>query len=178
MQRYFTSLIAELGTRSATALLGGLAPVSEPLREYMRARLSAAPGSDGSFLAEPVFEAIFDWATCDETMDQLAARGLLSRELVRAMNATPEADELREYRFPADRRPFTHQLAAWEQLGRPEPRSVLVTSGTGSGKTECFLVPILDDLAREQARIGRLNGVRALFLYPLNALINSQRDRL
>lgn len=178
MQRYFTSLVEELGTRSATALLGGLAPVSAPLREHLRARLGAAPGLDGSFLAEPVFEAIFDWTTCNETMDQLAARGLLSRELVQAMNATPKAEELKDYRFPADRRPFTHQLEAWEQLKTPEPRSVLVTSGTGSGKTECFLVPILDDLAHEQARSGRMTGVRALFLYPLNALINSQRDRL
>lgn len=178
MQRYFTSLADELTKRSATALLGGLAPVSEPLREHLRAQLSETPGSAGSFLAEPVFEAIFDWKTGDERMDQLAARGLLSRELVEAMDRTPEAKELKDYRFPADRKPFIHQLAAWEQLKEPDPRSVLVTSGTGSGKTECFLVPILDDLAREQSRIGRLNGVRALFLYPLNALINSQRDRL
>lgn len=178
MQRYFTSLVEELSSRSVHALLGAFAPVSQPLREYLRARLSAAPGAEGGFLAEPVFEAIFDWTTCAETMDQLAARGLLSRELVRAMDTTPQAEELRDYRFPASRRPFTHQLAAWEQLKHPEPRSVVVTSGTGSGKTECFLVPILDDLAREQTVRGRLSGVRALFLYPLNALINSQRDRL
>ena len=55
---------------------------------------------------------------------------------------------------------------------------MLVASGTGSGKTECFLVPILENLAREHACAGTLTGVRALFLYPLNALINSQRDRL
>src|SRR5690606_29875117 len=57
----------------------------------------------------------------------------------------------------------------------------VVTTGTASGKTECFLVPILNDLARERARASTpspLVGVRALFLYPLNALINSQRDRL
>ena len=39
-------------------------------------------------------------------------------------------------------------------------------------------MPILDDLVRESATAGQLTGVRALFLYPLNALINSQRDRL
>ncbi len=50
---------------------------------------------------------------------------------------------------------------------------------TASGKTECFLVPILDDLVREFSKNQRpLQGVRALFLYPLNALINSQRERL
>ncbi|WP_410959591.1 DEAD/DEAH box helicase, partial [Salmonella sp. SAL4432] len=58
--------------------------------------------------------------------------------------------------------------------------SVVVTSGTGSGKTECFMVPVLEDLYRElQVKNKKpLIGVRALFLYPLNALINSQRERL
>jgi len=55
---------------------------------------------------------------------------------------------------------------------------VVVTSGTDSGKTEAFLIPILDDLTRAAEREGPLEGVRALFLYPLNALINSQRERL
>ena len=54
-----------------------------------------------------------------------------------------------------------------------------MSSGTGSGKTECFLIPILNDLAREAEQKQQvLTGVRALFLYPLNALIKSQRDRL
>ncbi len=54
----------------------------------------------------------------------------------------------------------------------------MVSSGTESGKTECFLVPILNDLVRARQQQTALTGVRALFLYPLNALINSQRDRL
>lgn len=149
-----------------------------PLRQRLRETLSVPPGEGASFLADPVFEAIFDWESGDATMTDLAAEGLLHRDLVEAM-ATPSGDAaLREYVFPEDRRPFIHQQAAWRQLGGTEARSVLVTSGTGSGKTECFLVPILDHLARERRAQGRLTGVRALFLYPLNALINSQRDRL
>ena len=54
-----------------------------------------------------------------------------------------------------------------------------MTSGTGSGKTECFMVPILNDLYEEFIQEGQsLTGVHALFLYPLNALINSQQERL
>ena len=64
-------------------------------------------------------------------------------------------------------------------LAEPEPQSVLVTSGTGSGKTECFLFPILSDLvAQAQGRREPLEGVQAIMLYPLNALIESQRERL
>ena len=52
-----------------------------------------------------------------------------------------------------------------------------MTSGTGSGKTECFMVPILQDLAFEQDPV-RGSGVEALFLYPLNALMEDQRERI
>lgn len=55
-----------------------------------------------------------------------------------------------------------------------ERRNVVVATGTGSGKTECFLYPILDRLLRESpAELGR-PGVRALLVYPLNALANDQ----
>jgi DEAD/DEAH box helicase domain-containing protein len=56
---------------------------------------------------------------------------------------------------------------------------VLVTTGTGSGKTECFLFPILSDfVAQAQRQREPLEGVQAIMLYPLNALIESQRERL
>lgn len=175
--RYFTSLNQELSRRSSSAVLGALGPVSAPLRARLREVLQAPPGEGASFLADPVFEPMFDPTPSSLTMAGLADEGLLARDLVEAMDAEPEA-ALREYRFPANRKPFLHQEQAWRHLRAEPPRSVLVTSGTGSGKTECFLVPILDDLARAREREGRLTGVRALFLYPLNALINSQRDRL
>ncbi len=51
-------------------------------------------------------------------------------------------------------------------------RNVIVATGTGSGKTECFLYPIIDRLLRD----GDLDtpGVRAILVYPLNALANDQ----
>ncbi len=57
-------------------------------------------------------------------------------------------------------------------------RNVLVASGTGSGKTECYLYPILCHLYSEYLCGGLGDGVRALVLYPMNALANDQRDRL
>ena len=111
-------------------------------------------------------------------MLELAVDDFLAEELVEAMATEAAENRLKEYRFPLDRHPFTHQLAAWRLLKREDPQSVLITSGTGSGKTEGFLVPILDDLVRERTPSQPLCGVRALLLYPLNALINSQRDRL
>jgi ATP-dependent helicase YprA (DUF1998 family) len=57
--------------------------------------------------------------------------------------------------------------------------NVIVATGTGSGKTESFLYPILLHLYREfQARKTLCPGVRALIPYPMNALANDQRERL
>ncbi len=55
-------------------------------------------------------------------------------------------------------------------------------TGTGSGKTECFLMPILGKLAIEAKsageRFGQKTAVRAMVLYPMNALVNDQLGRL
>ena len=49
-----------------------------------------------------------------------------------------------------------------------------MSTGTGSGKTECFLYPLLDTLLKETEPQRREPGVRALLVYPLNALANDQ----
>ncbi|WP_328604508.1 DEAD/DEAH box helicase [Amycolatopsis sp. NBC_00345] len=80
---------------------------------------------------------------------------------------------------PAGFRPHQHQARAFERLstlhGPAEP--TLVTTGTGSGKTESFLLPILDHCARAR-RNGAGNGVKAILLYPMNALAGDQADRI
>ena len=106
--------------------------------------------------------------------------------------------------FPEDRKLFRHQLDAWKASRNGE--AVVVTTGTGSGKTECYLLPVFAHLVEESARwgaplprppsalwwsrrgqtriaqrshdAGRTKAVRALFLYPLNALIEDQLARI
>lgn len=79
--------------------------------------------------------------------------------------------------------PYRHQaeafarLASSTQSGQPRrPEPTLVTTGTGSGKTEAFLFPILDHVLR--ARRAGTPGIKALVLYPMNALANDQASRL
>ncbi len=57
--------------------------------------------------------------------------------------------------------------------------NIVVATGTASGKTESFLYPILFELY-QQYLDGELErtGVRAMILYPMNALANDQRERL
>ena len=77
--------------------------------------------------------------------------------------------------------PYQHQAAS-TRLSLVEGRSLVVMTGTGSGKTECFLLPILGKLASEAEKKGEAFGetaaVRALVLYPMNALVNDQLGRL
>lgn len=173
-----SSLIKDLSARSARAVLSQIGVRSAVLRKYLMDLYAQDPGMPGALLADPVFEAAFGWKTIDGQMADLAREGLLSRDLVSALHKPP-ARYRRDYAFPRSRKPYRHQVDSWRLLLDQEvPQSVLVASGTGSGKTECFLMPVLESLVRERAQIGHLTGVRALFLYPLNALINSQRDRL
>lgn len=171
-----SELITDLSRGSGRAMISQLGLRSAILREHLAGLYSREPGRPGALLADPVFEGAFGWTLADTDMGGLAKTGLLSEELVSAMDQPPRNH--REHAFPRSRKPFEHQEECWKLLLDHDPRSVLVSSGTGSGKTECFLVPILEDLARERAAKGYLDGVRALFLYPLNALINSQRERL
>jgi ATP-dependent helicase YprA (DUF1998 family) len=77
--------------------------------------------------------------------------------------------------------PYQHQADS-VRLSLVEHRSLVVTTGTGSGKTECFLLPILGKLAREAkdkgTEFGKTPAVRAMVLYPMNALVNDQLGRL
>ncbi len=73
--------------------------------------------------------------------------------------------------------PFRHQWQAWQRLsskGRV-PDSTIVTTGTGSGKTECFMYPVLDHALRAVRR-GEA-GIKAIILYPMNALASDQAGR-
>lgn len=76
--------------------------------------------------------------------------------------------------------PYVHQCRALESfIGAG--RDLIVATGTGSGKTESFLMPILASMALEASQRARTWGqpaIRALLLYPMNALVNDQLARL
>lgn len=79
--------------------------------------------------------------------------------------------------LPYERVLYSHQVRAIRKAVKG--RNLVVSTGTGSGKTEAFLIPILNHLLREEEN-GTLAqpGVRAMLLYPMNALANDQMKRL
>lgn len=101
------------------------------------------------------------------SLHQLVDAGLLSASF---------SNLLREDKKQYERPLFLHQEQAIRIANAD--KNMVVTTGTGSGKTECFLYPILDYLLKEEST-GTLNpGVRVLLLYPMNALANDQMQRL
>ena len=73
-----------------------------------------------------------------------------------------------ELPFPA----YTHQAIAYQRLAQAAPQSTLIATGTGSGKTECFLYPLLNYCASQD-----IQGVKAIVIYPMNALATDQAKR-
>src|SRR5262249_51653861 len=102
-------------------------------------------------------------------------RGQTPRELFRELLQT-EPDEGFLRALQVERPLYRHQEQAIR--GAFAGNNVVVATGTGSGKTESFLYPILLHLYQEFLAGSLGPGVRALILYPMNALANDQRERL
>lgn len=153
--------------RMTEAILSMWAPGQEGIQKYFRQVLE-----EEEILSEPVFQGTFPWEAFDQNFGSMPENGLLEEDFVRALDGIQHED----YKFPSNRKPYLHQVKSWEALLKNK-KSIVVTSGTGSGKTECFMIPVLQDLL-QQRKEGHTTGVQALFLYPLNALMNSQQKRM
>ncbi|GAB3481640.1 DEAD/DEAH box helicase [Marinomonas epiphytica] len=169
MAGYFSTLKQQANSRAKEATLSVLGINKPNLRNHLNDLFE----SDEPFVHGPVFEQMFGWEPHTEKVGEL--NNILSPKIIDALDHENNG----RYSFKKDWSPFKHQYQAWTDLLDETPKSRIITSGTGSGKTECFMVPVLEDLYRETVQTGQaLTGVRAIFLYPLNALINSQRERL
>lgn len=131
---------------------------------------SATPVPGGwhdALLAEPLYEAAYGFEP-GLTLDALVREGVVRPEAARAFQSVFQGRPL-----------FRHQERALRAVR--DGKSIAISAGTGSGKTEGFLLPILDQLYRDHAE-GRddlsQHGVRVLVVYPLNALVNNQVDRI
>lgn len=160
--------------RAIEAVLGQSGLNHPALAAEVRRRFGSTRVEEGALVREPVIEGAAPFKVDGRSFGDLAGT-LLHPAVVDAIASKVAG----QYQFERSIKPYAHQIEAWEHLTAADRRSVLVSSGTGSGKTECFLMPLLHDLATEIEQTGRrLSGVRALALYPLNALIASQEERL
>jgi len=76
--------------------------------------------------------------------------------------------------IPMKFKPYLHQIKAFERLSGENTKSTLIATGTGSGKTESFLYPILDHCRKYSGK----KGIKAILIYPMNALASDQALRI
>ena len=119
--------------------------------------------ASGRFWPEPLI-SINPHFQRGDSLSKLVAEGTLLPETGRVFRIDDEPITL-----------FRHQSQAISKAAARQ--SFAVTTGTGSGKSLCFFIPIIDSAIR--ARIaGEANRTRAIVVYPMNALANSQMSEL
>ena len=156
--------------RELRSLYGKYLESAQPVRHegLMRERADLL-GREGVLHRDPLVEPV---ARHEEA-------GTLT-EACRNLGLSPEFADFAARGAFVGRNLYVHQKEALKAVCS-QKRSMVVTTGTGSGKTECFLLPVIEALVRESldwTSPDRPKAVRALILYPLNALVEDQMSRL
>ncbi|NLX99310.1 MAG: DEAD/DEAH box helicase [Rhodopirellula sp.] len=131
----------------------------------------SAHGTHGGVVGELWVEAARPSESSGRPLPYLVDEGLFDKQLASHLNANEVFSESLSL--------YMHQLQSVETAAKSEPNDrpgIIITAGTGGGKTESFLLPVLNELYRRPRRSQR--GIRALVLYPMNALVNDQVERL
>lgn len=135
-----------------------------------RDKLYKDPYSPSSLMQSPVIEFTNTYKP-EKTIDELyGENSVISSFLKTGMFAEDGSNP---------RKLYTHQVNAIEASRK---QNVIVTTGTGSGKTECFLIPVTESLVNEASKEwkqkGKKQAIRTLIMYPLNALAEDQLVRM
>ncbi len=180
MKQVSLQLDALAAQRDLRQRLIELATSYRPLRDERLLQLCreswAGDERSGGVVGKLWVECLFPSRTGDSTLADIAQRGEFSPTLLELLDHPKKC--------PRNRPLYLHQEQAIVTSVRGvdshrsgERPTVLVTAGTGAGKTEAFLLPILNDLFQSPRTAGE-TGVRTILLYPMNALVNDQVDRL
>ncbi len=135
-------------------------PLSDPELADQARQLLERPSSLDIPLVKGPFVSLSESFAKGEPIQKLASAGLLHPVMPGLIG------------YPTM---YLHQQQVFEAVKAGQ--QVLVATGTGSGKTESFLYPIVDDLLRQRDK-GINSGLAAILVYPMNALANDQLDRL
>lgn len=130
---------------------------------------------DGVIMQSPIIEIVNKYDGV-ETITDCCKKNDLSSDISDFLNTgllhNSKGEEIKIYE---------HQKDAFLSVVK-EKKNMIVTTGTGSGKTECFMIPVISNLVEESKSWPlpeeREHAVRTLIMYPLNALAEDQMVRL
>lgn len=174
-----TRLVTRL-RRQLTGYIESAYPLSDPTMVRARRKLLQEARNGHLLAQEPYVESTPKYLGFDGGYGDLGLPDHIAKFF------TTLAGTTQEYADPASPRSilypgmYEHQAEAFRRFIR-DGKDIIVATGTGSGKTECFLVPMLGrlyDEALTRRESFAKPGVRAIILYPMNALVNDQLSRL
>lgn len=134
-------------------------------------KIWGGPPGQGGLISDIWVEGAFPSKAAPTLLNDLVRAGKFHSRLSDVLDSATA--------MPRDRKLYTHQLESLDKASsgthgnRP---AIVVTAGTGAGKTEAFLLPILNDLYQNPPQESQ--GAKCIILYPMNALVNDQVDRL
>ena len=143
-----------------------------PSLAHAAEKIWRSAGDVGGLVSELWIQGAFPSKSSEDSLESLAMEGLFPEDLCKYLDSLG--------RFPAERPLFTHQAEAFRHVASArsdQMPSLVISAGTGAGKTEAFLLPILAGLWK-QPRTANERGMRCLILYPMNALVTDQVTRL
>ena len=135
------------------------------------AQFVAALQEEGAVSKGP-YLAVSDSYKTGKSLEQMIEEGEASPLFRNLEGDIPDGEK----EIQIDRGLYLHQERALRKTN--QGKNLIVTTGTGSGKTECFIIPIINHLLREAEKGTLTSGVRAILIYPMNALANDQMKRL
>lgn len=127
-------------------------------------------GKKGLLFQEPYIEANPAYLVCNDGINNSESIPNDVKEIL---------GEMINKNLGVFKNPYFHQVEALEAFY--SGKDLFVATGTGSGKTECFMWPMISNIVREaknNAESWKMRGVRAIMLYPMNALVSDQVGRL
>ena len=128
---------------------------------------------NGGLVGDLWVEGVFPSVSSADSLQSLTDRGVFASSITALLDLKGQ--------LPKERKLYTHQaesvIHAAEFQGKDEKPAIIITAGTGAGKTESFLLPLLNLLATHPKREPG-EGIQCLILYPMNALVNDQMERI
>lgn len=120
---------------------------------------------DTALFAHPILEPMFPYPSCGKTVGNLINDNVLHEDMKNYVDK-----DLRDGKYCL----YEHQLKA---IKKSKEKNIIVASGTGSGKTECFLYSMINNLLNSDDDLS-VPGIRILMIYPMNALVKDQLKRI
>jgi DEAD/DEAH box helicase domain-containing protein len=130
----FQEFYTKSENRLTDAILSLWATGDKDMQDYFKYLLSQEP-----IMADVIFQGTFPWE--QDKLKFGETTNVFQKEFINALDSIKD----QEFQFPKDRNPYKHQVKSWKKL-LVDKKSIAVTTGTGSGKTECFMLPVLQDI--------------------------------